>query len=290
VTSVAHTGIFERTIHETVARVLLAIVWTCCVPTLVQGQEADRIVATEVDGTLLRVRLASGKELSGVDLVGATLSLALPGASARPLVRVVSITLDPNDPGREVHLYRMASVDPRTGHAEELCGEDAQGDRWAFPVQGQWDDEGNRLPGGGFTLVCSDGAVGKCVRFGYKPWKTHPDGTRLADYHQACVRLVRADYCGGRGTTRDGMLIDLYDRLGIQQPAPNPEDQGLRFEAAWSPAGAVCVAHTRVPENITLEQLATECPRLAGHLGAQACTSPEDGIYDGEALLYNLSR
>lgn len=286
----ARTGIFNRTIYKTGAHVILGILLNCGALTLVQGQARDRIVATEVDGTLLKVRLASGKELAGADLVGATLSLATPGAFARQSVRIVSITVDPHDPGRDIHLYRMTSVDPRTGHAEELCGADAQGERWAFPLQGQWDDEGNRLPGGGFTLVCSDGAVGKCVRFGYKPWKTHTDGTSLADYHQACVRLVRADYCGGRGTTRDGMLIDVYDRLGIQQPAPHPEVQGLRFEAAWTPAGAVCVAHTRVPENITLEQLAGECPRLAGHLGEQACTAPKDGIYAGEALMYNLSR
>ncbi len=34
-------------------------------------------------------------------------------------------------------------------------------------------------------------------------------GERLAAYYQPCIRLVRADYCGGHGTTRDGMLIDI---------------------------------------------------------------------------------
>ena len=43
----------------------------------------------------------------------------------------------------------------------------------------------------GFTLTCATGAQGKCVRFGYKPWKTLSNGVVLADYHQACVRLVR---------------------------------------------------------------------------------------------------
>jgi hypothetical protein len=42
--------------------------------------------------------------------------------------------------------------------------------------------------------VCISGAVGKCARFGYKPWKVLSDGQALSMYHQACVRMLRADY------------------------------------------------------------------------------------------------
>jgi hypothetical protein len=182
-------------------------------------------------------------------------------------------------------------VDPATGALDELCEPDAKGERWAFPLKGQWDANGRRISDQGFTLTCSAGAQGKCVRFGYKPWKQTPDGIPLADYHQACVRLVRADYCGGQGTTRDGMLIDIYDRLGIQRPADEAERQGLRFEAAWNPEGAVCVAHTRVPENMTLVHLGEVCPRLRGHLGDAECTA--DAAASGRlgpVLLFNRSR
>ena len=128
------------------------------------------------------------------------------------------------------------------------------------------------------------------MRFGYKPWKTLADGTRLADYHQACVKLMRADYCGNRATTRDGMLIDIYDRLGIQSPDPDPAKNGLRFEAAWNAQGAVCVAHTRVREHETLEQLARDCPRLANRLGEAACSESQADSYKDKALLFNRSR
>ena len=80
---------------------------------------------------------------------------------------------------------------------------------------------------------------------------------------------MRGDYCGdGRHFTRDGTWIDIYDRICVQR---SDEDPSLSFEAAWGPAGAFCVAHTRVPEIITLDALAPECPRLQGRLGPQAC-------------------
>ena len=78
--------------------------------------------------------------------------------------------------------------------------------------------------------------------------------------------MVRADYCGdGEGTTRDGMRIDLYDDRGIQQSDSDPLQE---FETGWAAAGAVCVRHVRVKENILLERLAASCPRLRGRLGA----------------------
>ena len=57
-----------------------------------------------------------------------------------------------------------------------------------------------------FSVTCTSGVIGKCVRAGYKPWKTAADGRPMWDYHQACTRLIRADYCGdGRTHTRDGV-------------------------------------------------------------------------------------
>ena len=65
-----------------------------------------------------------------------------------------------------------------------------------------------------FALICTGGAIGKCVRWGYKPWRSGPDGVALWDYHQACVRMVRADYGGdGVGHTRDNTPVDVFDRL-----------------------------------------------------------------------------
>jgi hypothetical protein len=270
------------------ARLLVISACVALVSTAAYGRAVpDRIVSIDVDGTAFVVSLASGKTLSGADLAGATLSLDRLGHV--PLkVLVQSVEVDSMDPDHETLLYHMLAVDPRTGNTRELCNPDAQGQRWAFPLRGQWDIEGRHLSDAGYTLTCTDGAQGKCVRFGYKPWKTLANGIRLDAYHQACIRLVRADYCGGHGTTRDGMLIDIYDNIGIQ--AADLDAADLRFEAAWNERGAVCVAHTRVPEKITLGQLQRQCPRLAGKLDPSVCTEANSGRWDEPVLLYNRSR
>jgi hypothetical protein len=87
----------------------------------------------------------------------------------------------------------------------------------------------------------------------------------MEPYYQACVRMVRADYCGdGVGHTKNGTPIDLFDRIGVQKDEPA---EGMGFEAAFGPAGAVCVRHPRWRELVDLDALEAACPRLAGHLG-----------------------
>ena len=243
------------------------------------GARADRIAATDVAGTQFRVSLASGRVLESPGLVGAVLDLALPGGTAGR-VRIEQVEKDPEDREGDIVLHRLLVAESPDNWVD-LCDPDPSGARWAFPLRGQWDSEGRRVSESGFTLICASGAIGKCVRFGYKPWKTTGDGASLALYHAACVRAVRADYCGTGGTTRDGQPIDIYDTLGIQHRDPGRSDAAMPFEAAFSQAGAVCVAHPRVPENMTLDALAAACPRLAGRLGPRACRESEaaDGRY-----------
>jgi hypothetical protein len=254
-------------------------------------RRADRIQRVDVERTALQIHFASGRVLQGRDLAGTTLSLKLPGVVGPQRVRIGEVVSDPMDPAGEVLLYRMTIWNPATGAEEELCDADPQGEHWTFPLQGTWDTQGRRLSHQHFTLTCSSGAQGKCLRFGYKPWKTTSGGARLEDYHQACIRMVTANYCGDHGTTRDGMLIDLYDSLGIQRRSEPADGDDLRFEAAWGTQGALCVAHTRVPANITVQQLAAACPRLLGHLGEDACSEAlaRSGSL-GKALLFNRSR
>jgi hypothetical protein len=57
--------------------------------------------------------------------------------------------------------------------------------------------------------------------------------------------------------------------------------------AAWGVEGAICVARPRIPENISLAQLAERYPRLKLHLGP-ACTQ-ESATREPEALLFNRS-
>ena len=103
---------------------------------------------------------------------------------------------------------------------------------------------------------------------------------------QACLRMVRADYCGdGRSWTKNGMTIDVYDDVGIQSPE---KDSSMPFEAGWSPDGAVCVHHPRVAANLSAETLKQQCPRLAAVTGVQ-CTETWART-KGKAVLYNRSR
>lgn len=281
----------SRRLALAVAAVLaVAVIDATNAGSLPTSTAGDKIVDVTVVGTDFRVRLASGRVLSGRDLVGAKLSLTLPGGDEPEQVSIDAVVVDPLDPTGESLLYKMRAVDPESGELVDLCGPDVAGERWAFPLRGQWDDEGYPLSDEGFTLTCGDGAQGKCVRWGYKPWKVLADGTSLAAYHQACIRMVNANYCGNRRTTRDGMLIDYWDNLGIAQPEPDPAQQQLEFEAAWGPNGAVCVAHTRVPEHETLDGLRADCPRLASRLGNEKCSESTAKSWGEPVLLYNRSR
>jgi hypothetical protein len=167
------------------------------------------------------------------------------------------------------------SVRASGGEWGEFCGADPQGEHLGMVYPG----EDSML-----RLTCSGGAIGKCIRFGCRPWARSAAGVPLAPYHAACVNLIRAAYGGPEHAwTRNGMRIDVYDHIGIQHPANEPD---VAFEAGWTPAGAVCVAHVRVPQNGSLAEVAATAPSLAGLTGAD-CT--EDRAVSLGALVLNRS-
>jgi hypothetical protein len=97
--------------------------------------------------------------------------------------------------------------------------------------------------------------------------------------------MVRADYCGdGSSWTRDGIRIDLYDRLGIQVP---DRSLGMLFEAAWGPQGAICVSRTRLQTLLSVPELLSRC-RQKIKLAPDACTD-EATENRHDALLRNES-
>jgi hypothetical protein len=168
----------------------------------------------------------------------------------------------------------------------ELCAPGPDGMRAGFPLAGAWTAAGGHDPAApsSFFITCTSGAIGKCVRLGYRPWAAGPDGRPRHDLHQTCVRALRADYCGdGRAHTVDGTRIDLYDPRSIQEDEPAP---GMRFEAAWGPEGALCLARPRRPELTPPEALEGLCPaRLAGRTGPAACGEDTAGGLPGVLLL-----
>lgn len=129
-----------------------------------------------------------------------------------------------------------------------IC-EDATGVEPAYALDGWWDPRQGHAKGGRktvdhlrFTFACPRlGALGKCVDAGYAPWAHDA-------HHQACVRLMRADYCGdGTPHTVDGTLVNLYDDIGIQA-----DTDDWVIEAEWDEHGARCVSpHSRGAEALT---------------------------------------
>ena len=260
-----HGTIRNRAIRRLIGAALLT-----AAPAIACAQASLR-----VEGTEFVLTTADSRTLRSADLQGATLKI---GSGGRDIeVTITSVEEDPRAVGGRVMLHHFVVKDA-SGRPADLCKPDAQGRSLGFPVpDGQ----------GGFDLTCTSGAVGKCIRWGYRLWEEVPGGPPLRALHEACVHMARADYGGdGVPTTRDGTLIDPYDRFGIQKP---DRQVPMTFEAAWGVDGAICVAHPRIPQNISLEELGARYPRLKARLGLAACTE-EGAMRDPRALLFNRSR
>jgi len=190
----------------------------------------------------------NGREFSGMDFEGARFRAVLLDGTPVSL-RVVDIDRE-DFPNRDVWSYLVQFRDSR-GIWHPLCLDASNNAAYAIALDGRW-NYGRGVPGGGdhiddpgaFTFACKGlGAIAKCAfPIGYKPWKT-VNGASLAPYHQACVRMLRADYCGdGTPWTQNGRRIDLYDGIGVQKMS-RPL---WFFEAEWAEGGAVCLSKERV--------------------------------------------
>ncbi len=227
----------------------------------------------KVEGTEFVLATAGGRVLRSSDLVGATLRFGAGGQDIEVTIR--SVRDDREAVGGRVVLHQFVVKDENGGHSD-MCTPDADGRSLGFPVP-----DGR----GGFDLTCTSGAIGKCIRWGYRPWEERPGGPPLGALHQACVHMARADYGGdGHAATRDGTMIYFCDRFGIHPCGDAP----MAFEAGWGKDGAVCVARPRIPENVSLDQLAARYPKLEPRLGP-ACTEAS-ARGDPATLLFNRSQ
>ncbi len=207
-----------------------------------------------MEGAELRARTAKG-ERRGADFAGAELSASLEDGSAA-LVRIESVEQSDRPGFQDVYRY-VVSYEAGGGRAY-LCGTDGEGRPVrAIPLAGRWSAPGASRPAarvsdpGSFTFACEGAALAKCVYLGYRPWagsvrRCAPGGAcrevALSELHQACTRMIRADYCGdGESYTKDGTLIDIYDGVGIQT-----DTEDWPVEAEWTAAGARCLHRMRL--------------------------------------------
>jgi hypothetical protein len=227
----------------------------------------DRVVLR--DGKVRDLKLAGsrfsgpgvGSSPTGIrDVVGAIFTARL--EDGNPLMlRIEDIVLS-RDEGGEYFRYDV-SYATREGWAP-LCGVDDAGiPHLAVPLNGVWDLRAG-VPGGGswsddpgtFTMACDGFVLSKCVAMGYPPWAegricsdSRPGRsgcvkTTLAAHHQACSRMLRADYCGdGSSNTLDGTWVNAYDGIGIRV-----DSEDWSIEAEWTPDGARCIDLVRTPQ------------------------------------------
>jgi hypothetical protein len=211
------------------------------------------VASIQVQKNLKWERAVEDLKIEGQDVAGTELTVVESGRSLE--LKIAHVDLDRQDPEREIYLYTILYRDRVSEQWQNYGQLDRYNVAKAIPLSGYWDETGKHHENGRITFACTNGVLAKCVRFGYKPWKT-VQGRSLRDFHQACTRMVRADYCGnGRAHTKDGTAINIYDRLRIQTRTPQ---SGMILEATWSPDGAVSIDRTRWPES--LAQIEQECP------------------------------
>lgn len=227
-----------------------------------------------IDGSSITVRLDDGSQLSSPKLVGAVLSVATTSGTARLRIDAVDEISTPAGP-----LYLHQFSIEKDGAWQPYCNADAKGGRGAFPIAGRSTADGDfDNQASGIEIACTSGALGKCLLMGYLPWAE--TDAPMATLYRACLRMIRADYCGdGRSWTQTGVSIDVFDRYGLQKPELSST---MPLEAAWSPQGAVCVQHPRVPALGSLEDIVRSCPRLAGRTG-QSCEAAGADLFDRSA-------
>lgn len=198
-----------------------------------QNLNGDNLNGQNLNGVAMNelvARTNDGHTLSGAALVGTRIDGVLSDGSSVEL----TITAFQRSADGKIAYYEIQH------EGQSIC---PSGELGLF-VPGAWDATAarhERLSIGDRTVdvsfSCANGAIAKCVAWGYDPFAIGPD------LHQTCTRMVRADYCGtGIPFTKDGTMIDVFDTRGVQTPT---NDASFSFEAAWGTNGAVCVNRTR---------------------------------------------
>jgi hypothetical protein len=188
------------------------------------------------------------------------------GATAFPLQKdtVLKAESECGDPKLTVKVtscgaaYKGAAkcmVDVESGHS--LCAalerpyEGTTKGRGVTAVSGYWDMSGEwKQDPRVVTLSCNasagldqtlsaDGAITTCIQ----NWRYDPETHQ--DQFLACIRAVRADYCGdGTAHTQYATDLDIHGTATNVMTRDQCND-GRAFEASWSKSGAVCLAHER---------------------------------------------
>jgi hypothetical protein len=218
------------------------------------------LTETWLEGSVFHA-LNGSEELSGMDFLGMRFIGTLVDGTNLTL-RVDSIT-----PGtganQDVWSYQVSYQHTLDGQWYPICTNADGTAANAIPLEHRWDYRQGVAGGGSkiydataFTFACEGAALAKCVQFGYAPWRS-VNGMSLEQHHQACTRMVRADFCGdGTSYTQDGNWVNLFDSMGVQS-----DTETWVPEAEWTSDGATCFSsQTRAATAISCgERLVQSC-------------------------------
>lgn len=214
------------------------------------------------EGSLLKGTVGK-QQISGTQFTGVMIEVNFADPKATNYkFRIDEVTLDAEAAAKgfkDVWRYRVSMWTSISNTWVSLCNDSAGRPADLIPLLGMYWDQatGNRIDDpNSLTLACKDGALEKCTHVGYRPWAT---GTicksqrsknctqiSLKDHHQACTRMLRADYCGdGVSFTENGTLLDIFDYLS---PPVALREESWDIEARWLTTGALCLSKPRHPE------------------------------------------
>ncbi len=251
---------------------------------------------------LVGVRIGTGSQLEVIASDGSVqpssllLDLVLEASLADGSTAELRIDRQWQDATTGLFMYEVLQRGSQSSW-QALCPAKKDSPTPALALYGTYDETtGNYAPSSElFTFACTDGALGKCATWGYRPWTAVTEcagsacrAQSLQPWHLACTRMVRADYCGdGVPHTRDGTPINIWDNLNVLRP--DPSSWGL--EAEWSANGARCIRHTRWQQAdkksswTDLEYIQRTCPeRLAANQPASACTDSTSDFFTSYGL------
>src|SRR6266542_88025 len=134
------------------------------------------ITNVHLAGSQLLAQDANGTTLSGADLIGTRLNGILDGGATLPL-QIQDVTRGA-DPNRDVFYYSVR-YQQGNGSWAPLCTDAGGRATPAIALAGRW-SYAQGVAGGGahiddparFTFACKQGALAKCVEWGYKPWRS----------------------------------------------------------------------------------------------------------------------
>jgi hypothetical protein len=224
------------------------------------------LAGISINGSSVSVSVpGTNKVLSNQDLKGLTANITIPDPVTKQPVkyifRVDNVTLDTfNKNFKDVWLYQISYQVEGAQVWQSICKDYSGNPAPAIPLKGYYWNEvtGIRVDDANSgILACYEGAIGKCISAGYRLWASAQQCTGsgkskkctsipLKDHHQACTRMMRADYCGdGKSYTVNGTLLDIFDYL---QPPVQLQEEKWQMEARWTPTGASCLTERRHEE------------------------------------------